>query len=204
MAIPEGRMSTIPVIGDYRPPEGVNLHPITTYEFGPIDIEDTTEGLLYQTWRLTWDISTGDFILRGETTLNEYTIGNSPDVNHASFTFDQSGRVTFAWTNATSSYLYWYDTQVAQQVTTDLGLEVLTPTIYLDDKRLTQNAASDMILWYTKYTGGEKYALYMKLQRERFLIETEMMTDLESYYIIACGMTNELRVQLRMRSGGYA
>lgn len=204
MAIPQGRMSTVPVIGEYLPPEGVTPHPLTTYEAGPVDVEDTSEGLLYQTWRLTWDIGTGNFILRAETTLQEYIIGTSTLVSHASFTFDQSGRITFAWTNDVSSYLYWYDTQLAQTVTEDLGAAIFTPTIYLDDKRATQNVVSDMLLWYTRPDGVGKYNLYMKIQRERFLIETEMLTQLESYYIIACGMTGGLRVQLRMRSGGYA
>lgn len=202
MAIPQGRLSTTAVIGDYQEPEGVNLHPITTYEFGPIDVEDTTEGLLYQTWRLLWDTGTGDFILRGETSLDEYTIGNSPGVLHASFTFDQSGRVTFAWTNAVSSYLQWFDTLVAETVTEDLGPDMITPTIYLDDKRATQNIANDMQLWYTKPDGVGKYTLYKRLQRERFLIEVEMETDLTAYYIIACGMTSKLRVQLRMIKEG--
>ena len=203
MAIPQGRMSTTPVLGEYLPPEGVTPHPLTSYEVGPIDVEDTTEGLLYQTWRLSWDGITGDFTLKAEDTLEEYIIGNSFDVTHASFTFDQSGRVTFAWTNTTSSYFRWYDTQIGQTVIEDLGADVFTPTIYLDDKRPTQNTANDMLLFYTKFDGIGQYNLYMKVQRERFLVETLMISQLDSFYIIACGMTGELRVQLRMRSAGY-
>lgn len=203
MAIPEGRLSTVAVPDEYLPPEGPVPHPLTTYEAGPYDVEDTTKGILYQTWRLTWDMGTGDFTLYAETEGWSYVIGNSFDVVSASFTFDKAGRVTFAWTNSVSSYLYWYDTGQGQTVTDDIGNDIFTPTVYLDDKRNTQNQANDMLLWYTKSDGAGKYNLYMKIQRERFLIEHEMATGLDAYYIIACGMHKGLRVQLQLRSIGY-
>ena len=204
MAIPEGRMSTTPVLGEYLPPEGVVPHPTTTYEAGPIDTEDTSEGLLYQTWRLTWDAGTGNLTLRAMTTFNEYVLGVIANLSHASFTFDQAGRVSYTWTDNVSSYLYWYDTSLGMTVTTDLGVDVITPTLYLDDKRPAQTTVNDMILWYTKPDGFGQYKLYNALQRERFLMEHEMMANLDSYYIVACGMTDELRIQLRLRSIGYA
>lgn len=202
MAIPQGRMSTVPVIGEYLPPEGVSPHPYTTFERGPVDVEDTTKGLLYQDWQLVWEPGTGNFVLTARTTGESYIIGNSFLVTYASFTFDNSGRVTFAWSNDVSSYLYWYDTAQGQTVTDDLGVNVITPTIYLDDKRKTQDTANDMLLWYTKADGLGTYTLYMKEQRDRFLIEYEMATTLESYKITACGMTKELRVQIRLRGRG--
>jgi hypothetical protein len=203
MAIPQGRMSTVPVLGEYIPPEGVAKHPLTTFEPGPIDIENMAEGLLYQDWQLTWEPDTHDFRLTARTTLQTYVIGNSDEVTYASFTFDQSGRVTFAWTNAVSSYLYWYDTQQNNTVIDDIGNDLITPTVYLDDKRYTQDVVNDMLLWYTKYIGNERYALYMKRQRDRFMTEFEMATDLESYYIVALGMTYELRIQISLKRGGY-
>ena len=199
MAIPQGRMSTVPVIGEYIPPEGIPPHPLTTFEPGPIDVEDTTEGLRYQDWQLVWEPDTHDFVLTARTTLQSYIIANSVDVTYASFTFDKAGRVTFTWTNFVSSYLYWYDTFLGQTVTEDIGTDVITPTVYLDDKRDTQNGVNDMLLWYTKADGAGKYTLYNKIQRERFLIENTMMTDLESYYITALGMTYELRIQISLR-----
>jgi hypothetical protein len=196
MAIPQGRFSTTVVEGDYLPPEGIATHPITNYERGPIAIEDTSEGLLYQNWMLTWDSGTGDVTITPETTGSPVVVLNIPLIIFISFTFDQSGRASFAYMTDTSSYLYWYDTALGQTVTTDLGSDVYTPVLYLDDKRSTQNGVNDMMLYYTKEEGGGTWAVYSRLQRDRFLTEYEMETGQEAGYIAALGMTGELRVQL--------
>ena len=172
MAIPQGRLSTTVVEDVYLPPEGTITDYYTSREAGPIAIEDTSEGLLYQTWILTYDKPTGDFIVTPTITGSPSTIITVADVKYVSFTFDQTGRVIIAYSTSVSSFLYWYDTGVGQTVTTDLGSDVLGPTIYLDDKRYTQSAPSDMLLWYTKEEiGGGTFELFMLLQRERYLIE---------------------------------
>lgn len=203
MAIPQGRMSTEYVPGNYILPEGVPAHPITSYEPGPLDVEDTTQGLTYQTWRLHWDVNTYDLILTALTTAEVYVLANIPGLTHASFTFDQSGRITYAWSTNTSSYMYWYDTALGQSVTTDLGNTVISPYIYLDDKRETQDEANDMLLWYTKPDGLGTHELFMKRQRDRFQTEYLMLQELPAYYIIAVGMTYGLRIKLTLRASGY-
>jgi hypothetical protein len=58
MAIPQGRMSTEVVKGIYLPPEDRKFYATVSYEKGPIEIEDTREGLQYQDWTLTWNPNT--------------------------------------------------------------------------------------------------------------------------------------------------
>jgi len=200
MAIPQGRLSTVVVEGEYLPPEGLRKHPVTTFEKGPLAIEDTTKGLLYQNWMLTWNPNNDDFTVTPEDTGSPVVILNVADIKFASFTFDQSARITVSYSTSVSSYLYWYDTQVAQTVTTDLGADIFSPCIYLDDKRSTQNVVNDMLLWYTRSDGADKYKLFMKRQRDRFGIETEMAADMEANFIVALGMTDELRIQLHLKS----
>jgi hypothetical protein len=201
MAIPQGRMSTTPVPGTYGPPENRVFYALTSYEQGPIALEDTSEGLQYQNWTVTWDVATGELTALPETTQLPVVIATIADLISVSFTFDQSGRISFAYTTPVSSYLYWYDTQAGQTVTTDLGADAITPAISLDDKRYTQSAANDMLLWYTK-ANGETFDLYKLRQRDRFETEYLMETDLPYQYIHNNGMNDGLRVQLTLKSKG--
>ena len=82
--------------------------------------------------------------------------------------------------------------------TKDLGAAVITPSIYLDDKRAAESAANDMLLWYTKAEGGGTYELFMLRQRDRFLTEYSMATGLSNRRIKNVGMSDVLRVQIGM------
>ena len=199
MAIPQGRMSTEVVEGAYAPPENRVFYALINYEKGPIAIEDVSAGLLYQNWTLTWNPANNELTAFPETTELPVVIVTVADLVSVSFTFDQNARISFAYTTEVSSYLYWYDTALGQTVTTDLGADAITPALFLDDKRKTQNQANDMLLWYTKANGGT-FDLYMLLQRERFLIEHLMASGLESQYIHNIGMHEALRVQITLKS----
>jgi len=197
MAIPQGRLSTIPVQGLILEPEDRPYYGMISYERGPIGIEDMSQGLLYQNWTMTWDPNTFNLILTPETTGNPSIALNVPDITYFTFTFDQSGRVSIAYTTTTSSYLYWYDTALGYTTITDLGTDVSSPTINLDDKRGTQDTVNDMMLWYLKGTPGN-YFLYSLLQRERFLIEHLQGTGFTEGNILTVGMGDNLRVHLRL------
>ena len=199
MAIPQGRLSTVPVVGSVGDPDNRSFYALESYERGPIAIEDTTEGLRYQNWTLTWDSGTTLFTVTPETTGAPVPLFTVADIEYFTFTFDQSGRISFTWSTSASSFLYWYDTALGQTVTTDLGADVITPALLLDDKRETQNQANDMLLWYTKEElGGGSYELLQLLQRERFLTEHSEATGLAQQYIYNIGMGNNLRVHITL------
>ena len=198
MAIPEGRMSTQVIEGEFLPPDNRNFFSVYNYEKGPIALEDTSEGLLYQDWRLEWESNTGNVVVYPETSGGSLIILNLPAVRYITFTFDQNGRISASYSTDTSSYIWWYDTALAQRVTTDLGADVITPSLHLDDKRSTQNAANDMLLWYTKQELAGTYELFMLRQRDRFLTEYSMSTGLVYPYIGKIGISDELRVQIQL------
>lgn len=202
MAIPQGSLSSVLQESSIASPEDIRIQARVSYESGPIDIEDTAEGLLYQTWILTWDYLTDDFTAVGMTSGGPGTIVlNVADVLTMNFTFDQAGRITIAYTTSTSSYLYWYDTDIASTTTTDLTALALGPVIQLDDKRNTQNTVNDMLLWYTKAEGGGTFELFMLRQRDRFLTEYSMATGIEdAFFIHNIGMTAELRIQIEIKT----
>ena len=199
MAIAQGRLSTALKYAPFLDPDGTVFIPLIDRERGPIAIEDTSEGLFYQKWVLAWDENTNKVTLTPETTGSPVVVITLPQLLYITFTFDQNGRVTFAYTTETSSFLTWFDTALGMVVTTDLGSDVITPTIHLDDKRAMQNNSSDMLLWYTKLEGGGTYELFMLRQRDRFQSEISMATGIGPGSIRALGMTSGFRVQMKFR-----
>lgn len=197
--IPQERLSTEPVPGTYPPPENRVFYALTNYERGPVAIGDTSEGLLYQNWTVSYDPVTGILTALPETTQVPVQVNTIQDLVSFTFTFDQNGRISFAYTTAVSSYLYWFDTGVGQTVTTDLGADAITPSLTLDDKRATQSSVNDMLLWYTKSDGNGAFNLYQLLQRERFTIEHLEATDLPYQYLHNTGMNKGLRVQFILK-----
>ena len=203
MAILQNRMSTVAVPHYFGTPDDRRYYPLACWERGPIAIEDTSEGLQYQDWKLTWNSATGELLAFPETTEVVEVVATLADLENITFTFDQAGRISFTYKTSVSTFLYWYDSSLGTTVTTDLGSDVVSASLALDDKRTTQMNANDMILWYTKFD-DPTYTLYSAIQRERFLIETSMGTGLDRGYIQNLGMNRGLRGQIAIEAApGY-
>lgn len=197
MVSPERRLSTTVVPGLFLEPEDEQVFDILVVERGPVAIEDTTKGLQLQNWEFWWNPADDNFYATPENTGTPIVIHNIANVSFFRATFDQNGRVVISYVTDISSYLWWYDTAAGSLVTTDLGSDVLTPSISLDDKRTTQASSSDMILWYVKSDGGSAYEIWNSLQRDRFTIQYLKGPCIGSG-IRKLGMTSGLRVQLQM------
>ena len=195
MAIPEQRMSTTVVTADFIHPDELDRDLNEDYEAGPVGVGDSSLGLFYQDWHLTYGVGTGDFTVTPALTGSPQVIINVANVTQCSFCFDQNGGVTIAYTVGGAAFLYWYDTQQTAWVTDQLDFGVTTPTLTLDDKRPLQIQNNDILLWYTKDVGGGVYNLYHRMQRERFQTEYEMLTAIPPY-IYKLGMHQGLRVQI--------
>jgi hypothetical protein len=88
--------------------------------------------------------------------------------------------------------LWWYDTQVAGEVFTDLPAGSTSPKACLDDKRDMETALSDIIVAYMRDKG-----LRFRVQRERFLIEYTLAVDLDAT-LIRVGMNTKNRLQFEL------
>jgi len=195
MASAQDRMSTQVIQRDWIPPDERNRALDEDYEAGPIALNDPSAGLDYQPWGLTWDFTTGDFTVTPETTGSPVVVHNAPAVTQCSLAFDQNGHANVAYTSNGLPYLYWYDTSVAGWVTTALQTTAITPTLTLDDKRITQTNASDIILFYNVEQPDGSYSTYRRLQRERFLSEKLYLTNVPKL-IYKLGMHFGFRVQI--------
>jgi hypothetical protein len=162
---------------------------------GPLAPENTSLGLMYQVWKLTWDFATDNFIITPEITLTPVIVLNHADVTQCSLAFDQNAHVSIAFTAGGQAKLYWYDSVPADWVTTNLPFGATTPMLALDDKRTTQTLANDVLLYYTIKQLDDTYNLYQRRQRDRYLTEYLQLTGAPPY-IYKQGMQNTLRIQL--------
>lgn len=200
MAIIEDRLSTTTVVSDWEYPDGLDRALDEDYELGPIALEDTSEGVDYQRWHLTYNGGTGEFTVTPELTGSAVVIPIPPvsSVTQCSLAFDNNGHVNIAYSVISGqTYLYWYDTLIADWTTTTLPSTVYCPTLTLDDKRYFATSTNDILLWWVELQPDSTYKLYRAQQRDRFdpLVPKEMAANVYKY-IYKVGMNKGLRVQL--------
>jgi hypothetical protein len=191
----ENRMSAIVVPADWLVPDGLDRDLDEDNEAGPVAPNDTSKGLFYQAWHLTYDAGTDDLTITPQTVGVPVVVLNVPNLTQCSFAFDQSGHVNVAYTVGSQAFLYWFDTQAADWVTTPLDFGVTTPTLCLDDKRLTQTNFSDVLLFYTMETAPDVWTLFHRQQRDRYEDEYPHNEGV-SPYLYKLGMHLGFRVQL--------
>lgn len=197
MAIPEDRMSTTVAQADWVEPDERNRALTEDYELGPVGLNDTTFGVNYQVWHLTWDFATGDFTATPETVGAPQVVLNAAGVTQCSLAFDNNGHINIAYSIGAATYLYWYDTVAVGWLVTQLPSATFCPTLTLDDKRQTQTDANDILLWWTEQQPDDTYNLYRAQQRDRFdpLVPKEMAVGVFPY-IYKLGMNKGLRLQI--------
>jgi len=197
MAIPQDRLSTILADNPWIPPddrERPNF--LVDYEYGPIALNDTSEGMYYQYWGLSYDPATDNFTVTPETVGAPVVVLNRPNVSQCTLAFDQNGHVIIGFTEAGVPKLYWYDTLAAAHVTTTFDADAIYPTVCLDDKRQTQSNSSDVLMFYTRPVGLQ-HNLYYRQQRNRF--DTPRLLKEDVYpYLYKAGMNYGNRVQIAL------
>lgn len=188
--IPENRISSEPILGTYNYPHNQYIWDQGDWEYGGIALSDSSLGLQYQAW--SSEYKDNSIILTPQMVGDPETILTKPGIVQHSFSFDQNMRWTVAYTLANGAVEHvWYDSASAGYVTSVYNSGELSPRIILDDTRDTQRTASDNLLFYMK-DGG----LYMRIQRERFLIEHFLVQgDVSETLLTKVGMTNRWRLQ---------
>ncbi|WP_173911037.1 hypothetical protein [Acinetobacter sp. Marseille-Q1618] len=159
--------------------------PLIDYEWGGVDLLDTSQGLQVKIWTCFYDgnwicVQSGDILHR---------LIQVEHVTALSLAFDFNMHPTIAYISDFKMYLYWYDTAQGKQITTEYGLDYLNPQLSLDDHRLHQSGNADIIFAYLK--NGN---LYYRQQRDRFLIERLLQQDIE-VELKQIGMNNKNRFQ---------
>lgn len=188
--MPDNVLSTATISGDIVGARGRAIASSDDFvrqdwEDGGIDINDPSEGLLYQAWEGV--ISGSDVIIRADNG-NSATIHSAPDITEISFTFDHNMSPVLAFVASGIAYLKWFDSISGMDVITELT-GASCPRVTHDDKRHTQSGASDVILVYKVGT-----SIYFRAQRDRYEIAYLLGTSTKR--ILRVGMNDKLRLQI--------
>lgn len=161
--LPDNELSTRPVAAPFLVP--YRMDKLVDYEWGGVDLADTSQGLQVKIWTCRY---IGNQIIISDGLIS-HTVLNVENVTALSFSFDLSMRPIVTYIANESCYLWWYDTSVSKQITSHLGTDIIFPQLALDEHRDMQSSNADVIFSYIK-----NHTAYMRLQRERFLIEHEI------------------------------
>lgn len=189
MSLPENSLSHRPIYGAFLVPE--KAEPLVDFEWGGIDLQNTSQSLQVYIWKCYYR----DNWICIENDVTQYQLIDIENVKQLSLAFDFNMHPVIAYTveredKERSTFLYWYDTGQAAQITTEYGTAYLTPQVSLDDHRLHQSANADIIFAYIK-SGN----LYHRQQRDRFLIERLLQEDVGDVELTQIGMTTKNRFQ---------
>ena len=197
MTVRQHRMIDPAQPGTYLYPEDKTYSLNEDWENGPIALLDTSEGLNYQAWHLTY--ANNKFTVTPEDTGPPVDVLPDVDSVQCSMAFDQNAHITIAWVDSVNQgHLYWYDTQAADWIITDFAAPVFGLALTLDDKRELQVRVNDILLWYVQ-PEGDHYVLYNREQRDRFADVYEMRNPVWPW-IEKVGMNDGLRVQITLNT----
>lgn len=190
--LPERKLSSEPVTGEFLFPDSLPYSPFADYEYGGVAHQDPSLGLMVKVWKA--------YISNGHITVAPVD-GSRPPIEFAAVTglatyvslaFDQNMRVVLTWFQGSTSFLFWYNS-VTQGYETTPYPGCYSPRLAMDDKRSLQTGASDVIFAYIK---GKN--LCTRTQRDRYLVE-DVMTEVEvGRYLRRIGMNTEHRIQFEL------
>lgn len=176
--LPDNALSASPIIDSFILPARSSM--LEDFEFGDTNIYEAT-----QSFQTLWKCFYENGHIKISNDENTHVLLEIAEVVALALAFDLNMRPMVAYNTKFSSFLYWYDTSVGAQITTELGKDYHFLQLSLDDNRSSQSANADIILAYIKNN-----KLFMRIQRERFQIEHELT---QSKRLIQIGMMKNNR-----------
>ncbi|MBN7822253.1 hypothetical protein [Bowmanella yangjiangensis] len=207
--MPSNVFSTDQVRGRYIGARGLGITATQDYHDGGIALNDASQGLQYQRWRVRlFDAGEANSrAMLSSPNTPEFELYAVPYMTEVSLSFDQNMRPALAYVIPAGSRLWWYDSVVSGMVVTSVDGQ--TPRIAMDDGRFLATEGyqrNDIILGY-KRSG----ALYYRQQRDRFLIERDPTASIPepqrtqqraliaaSGGLIKIGLSRQLRLQFML------
>ena len=176
----------------YIEPDDLQFKRLVSHERGGIALNDPSQGLDVQNWKLESDGSMVRLFSELDSPIDLF-----PDsgIRQLSLSFDQSMRKVVAVEYESGGVdLIWYDAQAALE-TTSFFPDIRTPVLSLDDKRESQSGTSDVIFGYVRNSDN---MLCYRQQRERFNVEHELVQLAPRSRLRNLGMTEQMRMQFEV------
>lgn len=183
--------STEPVRASFMEAVGRRTRPLESYAMGGDDLGVSSSGdLNIRQWKAEY--LEPDVVVTSEG-KEPVTLFSRPGITHISFCFDQAMRPYVAFVQGGVAWFWWFNTETNTQEFQQLDADVVTPYVVLDDKRQITRSDSDVILSYMR--GGN---LYCRVQRERFLTENLLFTNVGGT-LTGVGLNTSYRLQWRFK-----
>ena len=196
MMMPGNALSVPTLWSPYLYPDSIVPSDIVSYQLGGVGLNDPSQGLQVQTWTLVIAglITSNDMVVSAPNTAPTLLL-SKPNVTELSLAFDQNMSPAIAYVSQGNSYFWWYDNTIPGYTIISLPVGATNPRCTLDDKRARSISLglSDIILVYL-YNNN----LYMRMQRDRFLIDyvlrTSVGNDIPNPSLQKVGMNTNLRL----------
>lgn len=166
--------------------------PLIDYEMGSVVLNQPAADRSTHLWRAYSD---GSSVWVTRNDVDEPTlVFTGSEITQIALAFDQSMRPHIAYVEGGISKFYFYETLTAQFSVMVLQ-DATYPRTCSDDKRSFFLGQDDVILGYMK---GD--SLYLRFQRERFLVEHLFAANTGKTVLIQMGMSNANRMQFRLNN----
>ena len=185
--LPDNMLSSAAIFGGFLVPDRIN--DLIDYEWGGKDLLDASEGMQVKIWTCFYE---DGWIKIIDNAGLRYSILEVAEVTQLGFAFSLSMRVYVTYVAAGRAFFYWYDSTTSTYITTDYGVETITPQLSLDDVRNSQSSNADVIFAYVRDD-----VLYTRMQRDRFQIEYEMGA---ANQLVQIGMTSNYRFAFALKA----
>lgn len=185
--LPNNQWSSLPVIADLIYPRDTKPSATTSLDYGPIAIQNTTQGLRTKVWTASYDATSGAVKLQDGSLLFV-----EKDIKELDLTFNQTANPFIAYRVGSNIKIFWYDVTIPAYTTKVIGIGD-QPFCFLDERRPEFSSKSDIILIY--HRDG---SVYYRRQRDRFEIEFSTgITNKENLVIENFGMAKNNRLQIK-------
>lgn len=192
MSLPDSPLTLTEPLS-YIEPDNLPSKSLVSHERGGIALNDPSQGLDVQNWRLESD---GSMVRLFSELGSPIDLFPDSGIRQLSLSFDQNMRKVVAVEyNSGGVDLIWYDTSVASEETTGFS-GIRSPVVSLDDKRESQSGTSDVIFGYIR---NSDHMLCYRQQRERFTVEHELIQLGPGSRLRNLGMTTKLRMQFEVQ-----
>lgn len=185
--LPDNMLSSAAIFGGFLVPDRIN--DLMDYEWGGKDLLDASEGIQVKIWTCFYE---DGWIKITDNAGLRYSILEVAEVTQLGFAFSLSMRVYVTYVAAGRAFFYWYDSTTSAYITTDYGVETITPQLSFDDVRNSQSSNADVIFAYVRDD-----VLYTRMQRDRFQIEYEMGA---ANQLVQIGMTSNYRFAFALKA----
>ncbi len=177
----------------FMEPDAKPFRRLVSHERGGVAINDPSQGMDVQNWRLESD---GSMVRLFSEMGSPIELFADSGIRQLSLSFDQNMRKVVAAEYILGGVdLIWYDSLTAMEVTS-FFVDVRSPVLSMDDKRKSQSGTSDVIFGYVR--NGDNMLCYRQ-QRERFTVEHELVQLGPRARLRNLGMTTKLRMQFEIQ-----